>query len=332
MEAANENQSSESGGAETQPRVEERPEAVRNEAAPSAAKGHKRFDFRHPTFLSSSEWRKLRMELDEFVESVAAVLSTYLRLDFTMQLSRLDTVTFSEFVGALPPATHLTMVKFEPLRGISLLEVRPNIGFGIVDRLLGGPGKPVTLERNLTEMEVALMDQFVQIILDEWCKQWLKYQELRAEILGHENNPKFLQSSSGDTILLAATLETRMGECLGQLQLAFPYSSLEPVIKKLTQATPMPAAPPATPVAQAASASRTSALLNDIPLTFMARWPVFKTTTRELIDLKVGEILELKPEGAEKIELCIGNQVKFRGRLGARQNKRAVQITEICKL
>jgi flagellar motor switch protein FliM len=306
-------------------------DTVTSKPTAPAGKSLQRFDFRHPTFLSSAEWRRLRMEIDEFVESLAAVLSTYLRLDFTFQLSRLDTVTFSEFVGALPPATHLSLVKIEPLRGISLVEVRPDIGFGIVDRLLGGPGNPVSLERNLTEMEVALMDQFVQIVLDEWCKQWFKYQELRTEILGHENNPKFLQSSSGDTILLAATLQTRMGECLGQIQLAFPYTTLEPVIKKLTLANPAPAAAP-VPTPPPASTSRTNALLNDIPLTFTARWPIFKTTTRELLGLKVGEMLELRPEGAEKIELCIGNQVKFRGRLGARQNKRAVQVTEICKL
>ena len=36
-------------------------------SAPEA--GAQRFDFRHPVFLSSAEWRKLRMEVDEFVEA-----------------------------------------------------------------------------------------------------------------------------------------------------------------------------------------------------------------------------------------------------------------------
>ncbi len=329
MELTNENLSSEPAALETAALAATQTEVARMETLVSEKPSAKRFDFRHPTFLSSAEWRKLRIELDEFVEYVAAVLSTYLRLDFTLQLSRLDTVTFTEFITTLPPATHLTLFKLEPLRGISLLEVRPDIGPAIVDRLLGGPGQPVNLERNLTEMEVALMDQFVQIVLDEWCKQWRQHQELRSEILGHENNPRFLQSSSGDTILLAATLEARMGDCVGQLQLAFPYSTLEPMIKKLA---PIPAAASLPPAPQPASSSKWTGLLNDIPLSFTARWPAFKTTTRELLGLKLGEILELKPEGAERIEICIGNQVKFRGRLGARQNKRAIQVTEICKL
>src|SRR3954468_17892648 len=195
----------------------------------------KPFDFRHPVFLSSAEWRKLRIELDEFVESIGALLSTYLRLEFGLQIGKLHTVSFNEFTSTVPTPTQLALFKLEPMRGISILEIRPLIGTAIVDRLLGGPGQPINPPRNLSEMEIALLDQVVQVFLTEWSKQWRKVQELRAEILGHENNPKFLQSSSGDTIMLVATLEARMGECVDQIQLAFPYSTLEPLVKKLAQ-------------------------------------------------------------------------------------------------
>ena len=67
------------------------------EAAAAEAPQAERFDFRHPVFLSSAEWRKLRMEVDEFVESTAALLSTYLRLDLGLQISKLHTITFGEF-------------------------------------------------------------------------------------------------------------------------------------------------------------------------------------------------------------------------------------------
>src|SRR5688500_19910037 len=107
-------------------------------AAPEA--GAQRFDFRHPVFLSSAEWRKLRMEVDEFVEATGAVLSTYLRLDLGMQLGKLHTLTFGEFTSSLPSPTHLTLFKTDPLRGISIIEIQSGIGQAIVDRLLRGAG------------------------------------------------------------------------------------------------------------------------------------------------------------------------------------------------
>jgi flagellar motor switch protein FliM len=288
----------------------------------------KPFDFRHPVFLSSAEWRKLRIELDEFVESIGALLSTYLRLEFGLQIGKLQTVSFNEFTSTVPSPTQLALFKLEPMRGISILEMRPVIGSAIVDRLLGGPGQPINPPRNLSEMEVALLDQVVQVLLNEWTKQWSKVQDLRAEILGHENNPKFLQSSSGDTIMLVATLEARMGECVDQIQLAFPYSTLEPLVKKLAQSGGPSSATTQAPQPPAIKWNRT---LDDVPITVSAQWPTMKITTRALLTLKPGEILELNPELSEKIEIRLGSVTKFKGRLGTRENKWAIEITEISK-
>lgn len=288
-----------------------------------------RYDFRHPVFLSSAEWRKLRMEIEEFVDSTTGLLSTYLRLDLSLQLGELRTLTFGEFTSSLPSPTHITLFKTDPLRGIALLEIRSGIGQAIVDRLLGGPGKGSGADRNLTEMEVALMDQFVQMIVDEWCKTWGKLQELRGEILGHENNAKFLQCATSDTLLLGVVLNLRLGESEGQIQLVLPYAPLESLINKLAQlgATPAPATPGAT-----VTAPKWTQNLDKVPMTMTAAWPPVKLPTRALMQLQVGSVLDLKAEDAERLELRVGTKVKFRGRLGMRDKAWALQITEVCKL
>lgn len=297
--------------------------------AESATSAPARYDFRHPVFLSSAEWRKLRMEIEEFVASTGALLSTYLRLDLSLQLGNLHTLTFGEFVSGVPTPTHLTLFKADPLRGISICEVRSGIGQAIVDRLLGGPGKGSGVDRNLTEMEIALMDQFVQMLIDEWCKAWGKVQELRGEILGHETNGKFLQCASSDTLLLGMVLDLRMGESEGQIRMVFPYAPLEPLINKL-------AAQGATPAAPAASVSTPSLKwtrsLDAVPMTMKACWPPLKLPARVLMGLQVGSFLDLNSEDSERLELRVGPKVKFRGRLGTREKAWAIQITEICKL
>lgn len=267
------------------------------------------------------------MELDEFAESVAAMLSTYLRLDFALQVGKLQTLSFNEFTGTLPTPTQIILFKTDPLRGICLVEVRPSIGLAIVDRLLGGPGQAASLERNLSEMEVALLDQFIEILLGEWCKHWKALFDLRAQVLGHENNGRFLQTSSGGTMMLLVCIEARLGESLGQIQLVFPYNTIEPLVEKLgqeIQATPT-SAPAQSPLL------RWNKVLDELPLQLKARWPVTKVPTRKILGLKVGDLLELQPEMAEKIELCLGKAVKFQGRLGINGEGRAVQITKLLK-
>jgi flagellar motor switch protein FliM len=178
-------------------------------------------------------------------------------------------------------------------------------------------------------METALMDQFVQLALGEWSKFWGKVQPLEAEILGHENNPKFLQCASADTMMLVLMLEARLGESEGQIQFAFPYSALEPLINKMAALGTASAPRPSTAVT---GGVKWTQHLDQVSVRMNAQWPAVKIPTRSLIDLQVGTVLDLRAEDAERLELRVGKIVKFRGRLGTRDQKWAVQITEVCKL
>jgi len=64
-----------------------------------------------PVFLSAIELRKLRVEHDEFVISLGARLSNYLRLEVGLQLSKINTVTFQEFADTLSNPTHVTLLQ-----------------------------------------------------------------------------------------------------------------------------------------------------------------------------------------------------------------------------
>jgi flagellar motor switch protein FliM len=208
-------------------------------------------------------------------------------------------------------------------------EIKSGIAQAIVDRLLGGPGKPSASDRQLTDMETALMDQFVQLALEEWCRMWSKLQPVEAEILGHENNPKFLQCATPDTMMLVLVLEARLAESEGQIQFAFPYSALEPLVNKFAQ---LGAASAPQAASAAAGNTKWTQHLDKVSVKINAHWPAVRMPTRSLIELQVGTILDLRPEDAECLELRVGKVVKFRGRLGTRDQKWAVQLTEVCKL
>ena len=307
----------------------EAPASNAGAAAAAAQPSAQPVDFRHPVFLSSAVWRKLRMELDELAESTGALLSTYLRLDFSLQVGKLEMLGFNEFTSSLASPTHLILFKTDPLRGIGVTEIKSAVAQAVVDRLLGGPGKPSAPDRQLTDMETALMDQFVQLALEEWCKMWGKLQPLEAEILGHESNPKFLQCATPDTMMLVLLLEARLGESEGQIQFAFPYSALEPLVNKMAALDAASAPQAAT---AAAGGAKWTQHLDKVSVRVDAQWPAIKIPTRSLIELQVGTVFNLASEDAERLELRVGKVVKFRGRLGTRDQKWAVQITEVCKL
>ena len=143
--------------------------------------------------------------------------------------------------------------------------------------------------------------------------------DLDAELVFHDD----------DTLLLGVTLNLRMGESEGEIQLVLPYAPLEPLINKLGQLGAAPSTPAAT---VPASAQKWTQHLDKVPMTMNACWPALKLPARALVGLKVGSILDLKTDDAERLEMRVGQKVKFRGRLGMRDNTWAIQITEVCKL
>lgn len=312
---------------------------TRQEDAPSAAPGPSAegkplgngvqpFDFRQPVFLSGAELRRLRQRHEEFINALAARLSIYLRMDFGLTLARLDTVTYEKFREALPSPTHLTLFKIEPLRGICVLEMHPRLGLTMVDRLMGGSAQAVNADHPLSEIEMALHDQAVQVILTEWCGHWGGSQDLRPVLLGTESNGRYLQTAPPDTIMLLLTLEARLGDCLEHLQICFPCYTLEPLTRQLNQNFDSSAREAAAP---ATVPMHWNPLFDEVLVPITAEWQGAELLARAIAQLKTGDVLTLDPEGASHITIRLAGRPKFAGRLGTQADKWAVELTTLLK-
>src|SRR5580692_2949172 len=132
-------------------------------------RGH---DFRQSGFLAPSELRRIRQRHEQFIRSLAARLAIFLRLEFSLQLSKVQIGGYQNFVENLPGPTHITLFKTEPLKGVGLLVIPPKLGLTLVDRLLGGAGQSTEEARELSEIETALVDQVSSLIISEWCNHW----------------------------------------------------------------------------------------------------------------------------------------------------------------
>ena len=86
------------------------------------------YDFRQSGFLAPSELRRIRMRHEQFVRALAARLAMFLRVEFTVQLAKLQIVGYQKFIENLPSPTHITLFKTDPLKGTGLLVIPPRLG------------------------------------------------------------------------------------------------------------------------------------------------------------------------------------------------------------
>jgi flagellar motor switch protein FliM len=281
-------------------------------------------DFRSPTSFSPAVLRRMRQRHEEFVRALSARLSLYLRMEFTLHLGKVTTVPYRNITSELPDPTHITLFRIEPLPGICLVNVPPRLAMTIVDRLLGGPAQALTTDHTPSEIELALLNQAVQVVISEWAAFWTGAQELKAVILGYENNGRFLRTCPHDTVMLVLSLDARLGDCEEPVQIAFPHYTLEPLVPALGQSNDSAqSGRPAVKTDKLAWNQRFA----DVPVSVTAEWEGLELTAREIGDLKIGDIVPLDATCVEEVKVRLANMSRFIGRLGAAGDQLAVELT-----
>src|SRR5215472_7029073 len=94
----------------------------------SAIRGH---DFRQSGFLAPSELRRIRLRHEQFIRALAARLAIFLRLEFTVQLAKVQITGYQKFTESLANPSHITLFRAEPLKGVGLLVISPRLALSL---------------------------------------------------------------------------------------------------------------------------------------------------------------------------------------------------------
>lgn len=281
------------------------------------------YDFRNPIFLTEVELRRVRIRHEEFIRYLAARLSIFLRLEYSLKMSRLSTLTYGKFTETIPNPAHVVLFKIEQLFGVGVIDINPRLALTMVDRMLGGKGHSVQGERYLTEIETNLVDDVVGIVLEEWCRQWKSEQELDTTIIGHESNGRFLETSPADAIMLVLSMEAGVGDCSETIQIGLPYYTLEPIIKRMHEAKEKDLG---LDLAQSESAWQAS--FNNIDIPVQAEWDGGSLTTKEVLNLRPGDVLRFPRAVLKQTRVRLSNSIKFTGEIGLENNRVGVKLNK----
>ena len=281
------------------------------------------YDFRNPVFLTEVELRRVRIRHEEFIRYLAARLSIFLRLEYSLKMSRLSTLTYSKYTETIPNPAHVVLFKVDQLRGVGAIDINPRLALTMVDRMLGGKGHSVQGERYLTEIEINLVDDVANIILDEWCRQWKVEKDLNASIIGHESNGRFLETAPADSIMLVLTMEAGVGDCSESIQIGIPYYTLEPIIKKMYEEKEKEINPDVVGFQKAWQGS-----FDQVDIPIQAEWDADSVTVKEASHIRPGDVIRFPKTVLNDTRVRLSDTIKFRGEAGLDKNRVAVKISE----
>lgn len=282
----------------------------------------KRYDFTNPIILTESDLNHLKTKSEQFVYYLSGHLSMFLRTEFNLELEDLNADLYTNFTTSIKSPSCVTLFKLQELNGVGVMDVNSHLSATVVDRILGGRGSTNPEERGLTDIEKALVEDFNQIILEEWCNQWSSIMNLNAGIVGTESTGKFLQTSPPDAMMLILSLEASFGDVSGPIRIAVPYYTMEPVLSRLLQAVPSEGK------TKTAKPLRWHETYNEIPVDVSAEWDAFELSLRDVSNLEVGDVIELNPDLLSQTNLRIAGNTCFIGEIGLEGEQVAFQVNQ----
>ncbi len=284
------------------------------------------YDFRRPNKFSKDQLNTIEVIYENFCRLLTTLLSGSLRTRVMVKVASVEQVTYEEFTRSIPNPTILNIFSLPPLEGKAILEINPVIGFSIIDRLFGGPGFSTIKGRPLTEIEKNVMERIAEKILSLFTETWASLVHVDAFLENIEINPQFTQIVSPLEMVVIITLNTQIGETEGLINICLPCLMLETLSGKLntkfwfTTNIKTQHQDSSKVIQQVVEKAR-------IPLTAV----LGKTTltVKELLELQVGDVIDLERKKDSEIEIYAGSRLKFYGKPGLLGSKLAVQISRI---
>ena len=215
-----------------------------------------------------------------------------------------------------------------PLTGNIIIEIATNLGYSIIDRLLGGTGEPLEKKREFSEIELSILEKIFTILIDLLREPWANVVEIHPYLERIETNPQFAQIISPSEMIAIVTVNINIGGVEGLMNICLPYLTLEDVMDKLNTKYWFSTMQDRD---ETSYADVIETAINRALIPVSAELGKSSLTVMDFINLQVGDVIKLNRKVEDELDIYVGNIVKFKALPGSFNDDYAVKITEIIR-
>lgn len=294
----------------------------------SGEKQIKNYDFSRPSKFSKEHLRTMEVIFEHYGRLMSTHLPAYLRTSVQVEVVNSEAIIYSEFTNALSNPVLLGMVDFSPLEGNIIIELSDNIGYSIVDRMLGGAGVPLEKIREFTEIERVILERIFTSITNLLAEPWSNVVELHPRFTRIETNSQFAQIISPNEMVALISMNLKIGNVEGMMNVCIPYACVEPVIERLNTkywySTMKEKDEESYRKFIEVAISRAH-----VPIKAVLGKSII--SVNDYIHMQKGDIIKLDAKVEDELKIYVGNIFKFTALPGASSDAYAVKISSIIR-
>ena len=286
----------------------------------------KDYDFARPSKFSKEHLRTLEIVFEHYGRLLSTNLPVYLRKSVQVDVMNSEAVTYQEFSNALSNPVLLGIINFAPLNGNIIIEMASNLGFAIVDRMLGGTGGTLEKMRDFSEIELLIIERIFVVCVNLLAEPWANVVEIHPHLERIETNSQYAQIISPSEMIAIVTMNIKIGEVEGLMNICLPYITVEDVIDKLNTKYWY---------SNMQNSDETDysefieAMIRKAKVPVKAVLGTSQISVSDFSMLQPGDIIRLDRNIEDELDIYVGNIRKFTALPGSSGDDYAVRVTSV---
>lgn len=296
------------------------PFGVRPEAGPRQARVQE-IDFRRPTKFPRDVVRRLEHAHESFCRTASSGLSAELRTSLELAVAGSEQLPYGTAMAETDQDALLAVLNVKPLDTEVAMLIEMPLALRLVDRLLGGGGKPRdVVPDSLTDLEVVILRRAAQSLVEPLSATWLDLSDVHFEIASMQTSPMTFQLVPPSEPVLMLHLEARLDGLVSPIVLCLPYRSVEPVVNKLEYRHFQGQA------GDPAAAGKVRAAIGGIDVELRVEAGAVDLKVSEVLGVAVGDVIRLRRPADKGMIVYAGDVPTYVATPGRNGNARAVQV------
>ena len=288
----------------------------------------KNYDFSSPTKFSKDHLRTLEIIYEHYARLLSTNLPVYLRKNVQVSVIGSEAIKFNEFTNSLSSPVIMGIVNFAPLSGSIIMELGTNLGYAMLDRMLGGNGQPLEKSRDFSEIEQIIIEKILVMFVQLLREPWKNVIDISPVLNRLETNPQFAQIIAPSEMVAIVTLNIKIGDVEGMMTICLPFLTLEDVMDKLN-----------TKYWYSTMQEKhdenyemyIESMIRKVDVPVKAVLGTSTITVSDFMNLQVGDCIKLNSLTDQDMDIYVGNIRKFTALPGTEKESYAVRITSVIR-
>lgn len=302
-----------------------------NRSDQDTEKKYRKYDFYSPRKFTKDRLKMISGIFENYTRIINSRINGLLHTTSEISVESVEEQRYYEFSNALSDGDVLTLADVD-VQGTReseetpvLIHLSTGLALNMMDRLMGGEGESssaIPAGYSFTALELKLYEDIVKDLIRTLGGSWENYIDLNFVFRRVESNPTLVQLIGLDETVVIIGISIKFSNASGRMSICLPGMMLTNIFTKIAAMNQ---------VGRGSGENNSEEImdiLRDSQLEVTAELGRAQLTLKDIYYLNAGDVIDLGHPTREPVNLYIGGQPWFSGKLGTQGGSMAVKILD----